>query len=683
MSKKSAISPVAKKKPIFKKLHGITLQDDYFWLREKTNPEVIAYLEAENRYTADSLKHTTGLQKKLYEEMLARIKETDLSVPDKKDDFYYYSRTEKGKQYSIFCRKQGSAEAKEEILLDKNKLAEGHSFFSTGVIIVSPNHQYLAFSTDKNGSETYILYIKDLQTGRLFHEQIENVSTAVWANDNKTLFYTIVDKTKRPYKVLRHVLGQPVSHDVEVYHEKEQGFEINLSRSKSGAFIFLHTSIKTQTEVRFLRADCPEARFQLVQSREKNHEYSVEHHDDRFFILTNKNAINFRLMTAPVSNPESANWTECIAANDHVKIDHIAAFREHLVVFERRDGLQQLCIIHLDSKTQHAVQFPEPVYTFWPALNPDFNTSVLRFHYTSLVTPETVYDYDMNTKKWELKKRYEVLGGYEPANYESERIFAKAEDGAEIPISLVYKKGLKKDGSNPIFLYGYGSYGINIEPEFRSMRLSLLDRGFIFAIAHIRGGEEMGRRWYEDGKFLKKKNSFTDFIACTEHLVAEKYASPKKLVISGGSAGGLLMGAVINMRPELFTAVVANVPFVDVLNTMLDPSLPLTISEYDEWGSPEEKDYFEYIRSYSPYDNVQEVEYPNMLVTGGLHDPRVSYWEPAKWVAKMRAMKKGNNRLFLKINMGAGHSGASGRYDYLKELALEYAFILDSLGIPD
>jgi len=681
MRKNQPLSPSALKKPYFRTLHGEQLQDDYFWLREKTNPEVIAYLEAENRYTADTLKHTEPLQTALYEEMLGRIKETDLSVPDKKDDFYYYSRTEKGKQYPFFCRKHRSLEGKEEILLDKNKLAKGHSFFSTGILTISPDHQFLAFSTDTDGSETYTLQIKDLRTGRLFSERIANVASAVWANDNQTLFYTIVDETKRPYKVLRHKLGESSAHDVEVYHEKVPGFDVHLYRAKSGDFLFLHTSLKSETEVHFLPADKPTGQFQVIRPREKNHEYNVEHYHERFFILTNEKALNFRLMTAPVSNPKQENWIEYIAHDEQVKLDDISVFSEHLAVLERRAGLPQLRIVNLKNKEEHYVQFPEPVYSFWPAQNLDFNTSVFRFHYTSLVTPETVYDYHMGTKQWELKKQYEVIGGHKPSEYESERIFAKANDGVEIPISLVYKKGLKKDGQNPFFLYGYGSYGINIEPEFRSTRLSLLDRGFIFAIAHIRGGEDMGRKWYEDGKFLKKKNTFTDFIACADHVIAEKYTSSENLVISGGSAGGLLMGAVINMRPELFKAAVANVPFVDVLNTMLDPTLPLTIGEYDEWGNPEEKIYFDYIRSYSPYDNVREVEYPELLVTAGLHDPRVSYWEPAKWVAKMRCLKKGENRLLLKTNMGAGHSGASGRYNYLKELALEYAFVLDALGV--
>ncbi|NTW50329.1 MAG: S9 family peptidase, partial [Chlorobiales bacterium] len=649
----------------------------------KSNPEVTAYIEAENAYTKEVLKHTEKFQEDLYKEMLSRIKETDLSVPDKIDDYFYYSRTEEGKQYSINCRKFQSLDATEEVLLDKNVLAEGHSYFSLGAFKVSPDHKLLAYSTDTDGSETYTLQIKNLETGELLSDVVENVGSVVWANDNRTLFYTILDSLKRPYKVFRHKLGADPKTDEDIFHEHDESFYVSVGKTRSRAILLIHTASKTTTEVYYLDANTPEGKFQMIEPRIKDLEYEVDHHDERFFIVTNDHAANFKLMETPVSAPSKANWKEVIPHHPNVKIDNIDLFKDHLTIYEREDGLQRMRIMNLRTGKLHTVDFPEPVYTFSAGGNPEFNTSLLRFNYTSLVTPLSVYDYDMNTKARELKKQYEVLGGYDQTQYKSERIFAIAPDGTKVPISLVHKKGIAKNGKNPLFLYGYGSYGINMDPAFRSNRLSLIDRGFIFAIAHIRGGEEMGRPWYEAGKLLHKKNTFSDFIACAKHLVAQKYTSPEKLVISGGSAGGLLMGAVLNMQPDLFKAVVANVPFVDSLNTMLDASLPLTVTEYDEWGNPNEKEYYNYIKSYSPYDNVRRAAYPNMLVTAGLNDPRVSYWEPAKWVAKLRAMKTDKNLLLLKTNMGAGHSGASGRYDYLKEIAFEYAFMLDVLGIKE
>ena len=678
---KSLVPPQPQKKPHITEIHDITLSDDYFWLREKTNPDVIKHLEAENAYTEKLLAHTEDFQETLYQEMLGRIQETDMSVPERIDDYFYYSRSEEGKQYSINCRKKLSLENEEEIILDKNALAEDHSYFSTGVLRVSPNHQFLAYSTDIDGSETYTLFIKDLSTGNLLADRLENVGSVAWASDNQTLFYTILDETKRPYKVMRHKLGATAKQDEEVFHETDGSFYVAVRKTRSRKYVVIHTASKITTEIHVLEAENPNQVFQVIQLRQPGLEYDIEHHDQRFFILTNHDAVNFRLMEASVDSPAIENWREIIAHDPSVKLDDILAFDHHLAVFERQAGLQQIRVIDLNTQIHHYIDFSEPVYSLWPASNSEFRTSKLRFHYSSLITPESIYDYDLKTKHKELKKQIEVLGEYDPSNYASERLMATSHDGAKIPISLVYKKGLIKNSNNPVFLYGYGSYGITMDPAFRSTRLSLIDRGFIYAIAHIRGGEELGRTWYESGKLRHKKNSFHDFIACAKHLIAQNYTSEKHIAISGGSAGGLLMGAVLNMDPELFKACIANVPFVDVLNTMLDETLPLTITEYDEWGNPNEKNYFDYIASYSPYDNIQPQNYPKMLVTAGLHDPRVSYWEPAKWVAKLRDTKTDGNSIMLKTNMGSGHSGASGRYDFLKELAMEYAFILDTFHL--
>ena len=682
VDRQSVVPPQAKIIPKADKLHGDVRIDNYSWLRERSNPEVIKYLEAENKYAEAMMKHTKKLQGRLYKELVGRIKETDFEVPEKIDDYYYYSRTEKGKQYSIHCRRKESLDAEEEVILDENALAAGHDYFAIGVFRISPNHRLLAYSVDSAGSESYTLCIKDLGTGKLLADRILNTYYSVaWANDNRTIFYNTLDDAKRPYKLYRHELGGDPNEDVLVYHEKDEAYRVSVSRTKSKKYLTMTLSSNTTTEVRYVEADFPTDDFRVIHPRQHEMEYYVGHRGEKFYIRTNDSAKNFKLMEAPVKNPAKANWEEVIRHRDSVKIDSFAVFKNHLVVDERESGLKKIRIMDLTGQEVHYVDFPEPVYTFWRGRNPDFNTNMLRFNYTSLVTPRSVFDYNMDTKARQLKKQDEVLGGYEASGYESERIFATAEDDTRIPISLVYKKGMVRDGTNPLLLYGYGAYGASREPYFSSRRLSLLDRGFVFAIAHIRGGGEMGRAWYEDGKLLKKKNTFTDFITCAQHMIAEGYTCSDKLVIRGGSAGGLLMGAVTNMRPDLFKAVIAEVPYVDAVNTMLDASIPLVVPEYEEWGNPNEKKYYDYMKSYSPYDNVQAKDYPNMLITAGLNDPRVQYWEPAKWAAKLRAFKTDNNLLLLKTKMGAGHSGASGRYDRLKDTAFVYAFIFDLFGI--
>jgi len=676
--------PEARIEPKIDTLFGQEMVDDYYWLRQRDNPEVIEYLKAENAYTEAVMKPTEKLQEKLYEEMVSRIKETDLSVPIKRDDYYYYSRTEKGKQYKIHCRKKGGLDGEEEILLDENQLAEGKDYMHLGVYEVSPDHKLLAYATDTAGSERYTLQVKDLETGKLLPDVIDSVGTSFqWANDNKTFFYTIHDEAWRPFKLYRHVLGDDVKNDVLVYHEPDEAFSLSIRKSKSMKYLFVYLGSMTTTEIRYLNADNPAGEFKLVHPRQQDMEYYMTHHDDKFLIVTNDNAKNFKLIQAPVSDPSKKNWKELVPHRKSVKLDGIEVFKDFLVSYERENGLKQITIRDFSTNQTHRVEFPEPVYTFWSEYNPEYSSQLLRFNYSSYVTPSSVFDYNMKTKDRELKKQDEVLGGYDPEQYQSEQIFATAKDGTRIPISMVYRKGMVKDGNNPLYLYAYGAYGASSEPYFSSNRVSLLDRGFVFAIAHVRGGGEMGRFWYEDGKLLHKKNTFTDFIAVAEHLIAEKYTSTEKLIISGVSAGGLLIGSVVNMRPELFKTVIADVPFVDLINTMLDPSIPLTVIEYEEWGNPNKEEYFDYMLSYSPYDNIQAKEYPNMLVLAGLNDTRVQYWEPAKLTAKLRAMKTDNNRLLLKTNMGTGHGGASGRYDRIKEVAFEYAFILDIVGITE
>jgi oligopeptidase B len=677
----SAIQPpVAKIVPKTMTVLGDTRVDNYYWMRDRKDPETIKYLEAENDYTKAMMKHTDKLQSTLYSEMLGRIKQTDLTVPVKRDNFYYYTRTEEGKQYSIYCRKKGSLEAPEEVLLDGNALAEGKKYFRVGNFVVSPSHKLLAYSVDFAGDETYTIRVKDLATGKLLADEIPNTYYSLeWGTDNATFFYTVLDDAKRPFKVFRHSLG--VKQDTLVYHEPDEHFTVELSKTSSRAYILININSSVTSEVRYVSAAQPKGKFQTILPRVQETEYDVTHHGASFFIRTNDGAKTFRLVEAPVKDPSKANWKEVIAARPDVTLEGTRAFKDYLVVEERDRGLNKIRIQNFDGGKTHYIEFPEPVYTAGLSGNAEFDTKIVRFGYASLVTPDSVFDYNMDTRERELKKQREVLGGYDPAKYQSERIYATAADGVKIPISLVYKKGFVQNGKAPALLYGYGAYGISTDPTFSSDRLSLLDRGFVYAIAHIRGGGDLGKPWHEDGRMLKKKNTFTDFIAAAEHLVREKYTSPERLAIMGGSAGGLLMGAVTNIRPDLFAVVVAMVPFVDALTTELDETLPLTVGEWEEWGNPKQKEYYDYIKSYSPYDNVGAAKYPNILITAGLNDPRVSYWEPAKWTAKLRAVKKDGHMLLLKTNMDSGHGGASGRYERWKENAFNYAFLLNALGV--
>ncbi|HEV2835774.1 MAG TPA: S9 family peptidase [Pyrinomonadaceae bacterium] len=674
--------PMAEKKSKTTTIHGDTLVDDYFWLREKTNPAVLAHLKAEDAYTETVMKPTAALQEKLYKEMLSHIKQTDTNVPYRWGNYFYYTRTEEGKQYPIFCRKRGNLEAPEEIVLDQNELAKGQKFMSVGLFVPSDDGNLLAYSTDNTGYRQYTLQVKDLRNGQLFPERVERVNNLAWASDNKTFFYVTEDAvTKRSDKFFRHVLGTDKT-DL-VYDEKDELFDIGTGRSRDKAVIFLEAYSKTSTEVRYLPANDPNASVKVILPRQPEHEYDVDHRGDLFYIRTNKGAKNFRIVTAPVSDPSEKNWKEFIEHRPAVKLDAISLFADHAVLSEWENGLQHLEIVDFKNNKRKRIEFPEPVYSAGLSANREFNTSVVRYSYNSLVTPNSTFDYDMNTGKSTLLKQTEVPGGFDRTNYKSERVFATASDGTKIPMSMVYRKGVKLDGSAPLLLYAYGSYGISIPPTFSSSRLSLLDRGVIFVIAHIRGGGELGEEWRQAGRMMNKINTFTDFIAAADALVKMKYTSSDRLVIEGGSAGGLLMGAVSNMRPDLFKAVVSHVPFVDVLNTMLDATLPLTTSEYIEWGNPNDKPAYEYMKKYSPYDNVAKKNYPATLVKVSLNDSQVPYWEGAKLVAKLRAMKTDNNPLLLKVNFGAGHGGASGRYDALREVAFDYAFMLWQMGVSE
>ena len=672
--------PVAAKQPHTTEIHGYTLKDDYFWLRDKANPEVTKYLEAENAYTEEVMKGTKALQTALYNEMLGRIKQTDLSVPSRIGDYFYYSRTEEGKQYPYMCRRKGSMTGAEEVLLDLNALAEGKKYLGLGAYVVSDDGNWLAYSTDTTGYRQYTLHVKDLRSSRTLDENIERVGSVVWANDNKTVFYTTEDAvSKRSDKFWRHTVGAAGS-DL-LYEEKDELFDVGAGRSLDKKIVFLGSYAKTSTEFRYLPADAPAAPLKVILPREREHEYDVDHYRGRFYITTNKQAKNFRVVTAPIADPSEKNWTPFIDHNPAIKINGLAFFANHIVVAEREGGLTELRVIDANTKQSHRIATDEPDFALSLAGNPEFDTKTVRFNYQSMVTPSSVYEYDLSTRQRTLLKRQDVLGGYDPAKYEAKRVWAVARDGVKVPMSIVHRKGVALDGKAPLLLYAYGSYGASGAPTFSSNRLSLLDRGVIYATAYIRGGGELGEEWREAGRMMKKINTFNDFIDCAEYLVKEKYTSTDRLVIQGGSAGGLLMGAVTNMRPDLFKAVVAQVPFVDVINTMLDASLPLTTSEYLEWGNPNEKPAFEYLRQYSPYDNVKAGNYPAMLVQISLNDSQVPYWEGAKLVAKLRAMKTDRNPLILKTNMGAGHGGSSGRYDALRETAFTYAFMLWQMGV--
>lgn len=675
--------PVAARHPHITEHFGVRRVDDYFWLRQRDNPEVIAYLEAENAYTEAMMAHTVPLQETLYREFLSRIKETDLSVPVRRDGWYYYSRTEQGRDYPIFCRKHGSLEAAEEVILDVNVLATGHQYYDIGSAAVSPDHRLLVYGEDTDGSETYRLRVKNLETGELLGVDIGNTAADVeWCLDSRSFYYTVLDAVKRPYRVVRHRLDG--GHEETVFEEPDEAFFVRLGHSKDRRQIYISLGSHVTSEEYFLDAADPRAAPALFRARQHGVEYSIEHREGEFWILTNEDAVNFRLLRVPVERyRDRTAWREYIPHRAQTKIEGVELFSDHLVAYLRDEGLLKIRIFDLATDQAHDIAFEEEVYATYGSENPEYHSRVLRFAYTSLVTPRRIYDYDMGSRQKTLLKEQEVPAGHDPDDYESRRLWATAPDGARVPISLVHRKGLALDGSNPCLLYGYGAYGISMDPSFSPTRLSLLDRGFVYAIAHIRGGGDLGEPWKLGGKLLDKPNTFTDFIAAAEHVIAAGYTRPERLAIMGGSAGGMLMGAVVNMRPELFHCVVAQVPFVDVLNSMLDPSLPLTVIEYDEWGNPGEEEYFHAIHAYSPYDNVRPQHYPHMLIVAGLNDPRVQYWEPAKWCAKLRATKTDNNLLLLKTHMGAGHGGASGRYEALKELAFDYAFVLNRLGFRE
>ena len=691
--------PVARRQPVEHVVHGDRLVDQYAWLRDKSNPEVIAYLDAENAYTDAVLRDTERFQEKLYQEMLGRILQTDLSVPYRLRGYLYFTRTEEGKQYPLHYRKRDAEGATEELLLDLNALAAGHSFLSLGSFAVSDDNSLLAYSLDTTGFRQYTLHIKDLRNGQTLTERMERVTSAAWAADNRTLFYTVEDETtKRSYRLYRHVLGAR-EPDALLYEEADERFRVDVERTRSGAFLLLTIASHTASEVRFLAATQPNADFRLIAPREDEHEYYVYHHpgtdDGRsggiFYIRTNSGGRTFRLVTAAVDHPLRDAWREFIPNRPDVMLASAQAFASHLVLYEREGGLPYLRIVPLGAggrgresdalASSRRIEFAEPVYNASPGANPEFVTDYLRFQYESFITPRSVFDYDLRSGEQILRKQQPVLGGYDPAQYVSERLHAAAQDGTRIPLSVVYRRDTPRDASAPLLLYGYGSYGISVPVSFSSNRLSLLDRGVIYAIAHVRGGGELGKPWHDAGRMHKKRNTFTDFIASAERLIDLRYTSSDRLLIEGGSAGGLLMGAVANMRPDLFRLVISHVPFVDVINTMLDASLPLTVGEYEEWGNPQIAEDYLYMKSYDPYSNLERKAYPTMLVKTSLNDSQVMYWEPAKYVAKLRTLKTDANPLLLKINMGAGHGGASGRYDYLREIALDYAFLLTQLGI--
>lgn len=662
--------------------HNHTRTDDYFWLNDRENEEVIAYLNAENSYTDAKMKHTSSLQNELYEEIVGRLDKNEESVPYWLDGYYYGQRYEDGKEYPIFYRKLGALTAPEEVLIDQNQLAEGENYCAIGKLGICSNNEIMAYSTDFVSRRIYTIRFKNLKTGEVLNETIPNTSGGfAWALDGKTIFYTQKDETTlRSYKVLKHVLGTNFEDDVVLFEEKDDTFITSVYRSKSKDFIIIGSYSTVSTEFQILRSDQPNGSFKIFQPRERNHEYSIAHKKGQFYIVTNHNgAKNFKLMSCSEEATELPNWKEVKATSESVLLEDVDVFDDYLVLTEREAGLTQFRIMDQQNDNEYIVDMGEETYTVYAATNAEFSTNIFRFGFSSLKTPNTIYDFNLANQTKTIKKQTKVIGGHEPNNYQTKRLNAKASDGTLIPMSVVYKKGIMLNGENPTLLYGYGSYGHVVDPYFSPARLSLLDRGFVFAIAHIRGGEALGRSWYEDGKLLNKINTFTDFIACGDHLIEQNYTNPNKLCAMGGSAGGLLMGAVINIKPQIWKAVIAAVPFVDVVTTMLDDSIPLTTGEYDEWGNPNKKEYYEYMLKYSPYDQVKPQNYPALLVTTGLHDSQVQYWEPAKWVAKLRELKTDDNLLLLKTNMEAGHGGASGRYEYYKEVALDYAFLLDQV----
>jgi oligopeptidase B len=672
------VPPVAARKPHSIVQHGEERVDDYRWLQDKTDPAVMAYLEAENAYTETHMAGTRELQERLYQEMLARIKQTDLSVPYRENGWYYYSRTEEGKQYPIYCRKRGTLEAPEEVVLDLNQLAEGHGYFALGAYEVSDDGHLLAYATDLTGFRVYDLHVRDLRTGAELPDQAHDVDTVTWDSDHRTLLYTVKDAAKRPYQLCQHRLGE--SQDELLHEEGDERFTVDIGRTRSGAYLLLECGSHTQSEVWFRAAGTAGA-FQVIAEREPEHEYHVDHHGDRFYILSNREARNFRLVTAPVSSPGPVNWKEEIPHRAEVMLEDLDCFANHLVIQEREDGLVRFRVTDLRDQAWHRIEFPEPVYSAATGTNQEFETTEFRYVYQSFLTPASIYDYDMQTRVSTLRKRTEVLGDYDPSRYESLRLHAVATDGTRIPISLVRKRDVPRDGSAPLLLYGYGSYGLPLSAGFNSNRLSLLDRGVIFAIAHVRGGGEMGKAWHDQGRMMQKKNTFTDFLACADLLEREGWTRADRMAIHGGSAGGLLVGAVTNLAPQRFQIVVAQVPFLDVLNTMSDSALPLTVGEFEEWGNPEKADEYAYIKSYCPYTNLRAGRYPTMLVRTSLHDSQVMYWEPAKYVAKLRTLKTDPHPLLFKIQLAGGHGGASGRYDFLRDIAFDYAFLLTEWGI--
>lgn len=686
-------TPIAEKKAT--ELSGNRI-DNYYWMKltdEQKNAEqkdeqtqkVVNYLTAENEYLTAKMKHTEALQKKLYDEMIGRIKQTDESVPYKDNGYWYYTRYEQSQEYPIYCRKKGTMESAEEILLNVNDMAKGHDYYSITGLSVSEDNNLLAYAEDSVSRRRYTVYVKDLKTGKLVEEPVPNTEGEVtWANDNKTYFYTKKDSvTLRSRWIIKHKVGSSYKSDPIVSEEPDETFYTGIYKTKSKKFLVIWAGSTLTNYYQVLDANTPDGKFKEFTPRERGLEYSIDHYKDKFYVVTNWDALNFRLMETPDSKTAKANWKDKIAHRKDTLLQGIEIFKDYMVLSERANANTLMRVIDQKSSAHHYLNFGEPAYTIYPSINIDFDTELLRYGYTSMTTPSSTYDYNMKTRERKLLKQQEVVGGYNPEEYQTERLWATADDGTQIPMSIVYKKGIKKDGNNPTMIYGYGSYGASMNPSFSSTRLSLLNRGFVYAIAHIRGGQEMGRQWYEDGKMFKKKNTFTDFIDCSEFLIEEKFTNPDKLFASGGSAGGLLMGAVVNMRPDLYKGVIAAVPFVDVVTTMEDESIPLTTGEFDEWGNPKDPESYMYMLDYSPYDQVKPQNYPNMLVTTGFHDSQVQYWEPAKWVAKLRELKTDNNTLLLRTNMETGHGGTTGRFKVYKEASQEYAFILDLAGIKE